>query len=292
MNWYKLYRISYTLSVEMDVRIREFRARWMQDKHPVETTHLLKPLSNVTYDWGRCRLTNEVDPHMHNIWGAPSLQFIRKNGKFIGWHRRKYFSHIGTLPLYQTLSDVRNWRILFDSYKPDLVFDFGTAAGGSAVFFHDLMSAYMDATQRIVSIDLVDYISKNPKLAEFHRSNRSYQKIAFLAGDATSQTVYGKVKKYADSIPHERALFSFDDDHHSGHVMKELELYSDLAKDGRIVVQDTWYEGLSVYADDSAYKAVINFLEHNSHWDLDVDLLEKCELPINFIDGILIHRKN
>ncbi len=221
-----------------------------------------------------------------NILGYPALASILLDGSAIGWgFGRINFQNL-ELPFLQVKTDLeKNIPGVFEKYKPEIILDFGTASGGSAVFFYQLASKYCQP--RILSVDISDTDFK--QASKFHQAFGSEEKVKFLFKD--SLQCLQEVKNFLQlRKPGQKVLISFDDLHTYEHTLKELELYGPLLQTGDVIVmQDTWDQGLFGH-EASPMLAVHKFLQDHSEFLLDQDLLKKVNLPCNFIHGV-IYRK-
>lgn len=138
-----------------------------------------------------------------------------------------------------------NFPLVFDKYQPEVVFDFGTAHGASALLFRRLMLQYCQAPL-IVSVD-VQNLFQGP-YGPLHVKHETSSLIEFHVGNALSDDTFAVVQRTCRQNQHRRILMSFDDDHSADHVYTELSLYSLLLKSGNImIVQDTWDQGMHVH---------------------------------------------
>lgn len=233
-------------------------------------------------------LTTDHQKHTgKNILGFPALSFIKKDDELIGWSHGALVRNDLSLPFLQVTTDsVKNIPLLFETFKPEIVVDFGTASGGSAIFYYELLQKYCDP--KILTIDIssndVD-VSK-----EFHDAYRSKEKIRFLAGES-GLLRFDEVKEFLSTRKDgQRVLLSFDDDHSYMHTYRELKTFAPLLQSGDIILmQDTWDQGL-YYHEKSPMLAVERFLEENSGFELAKTFLSQVELPCNFIYGVLIKK--
>ncbi len=220
-----------------------------------------------------------------NILGYPALSYIEKNGKMIGWSDKVLERNGETLPFLQVTPDIEiNIPLIFETLKPDFVIDFGTASGGSAVYYYELISKY--TTPHILTIDITDADVVRGKA--FHDKNKSFEKISFLTGKSGLDRVSEVQAFLANRTDEQKVLFSFDDDHSYQHTYNELTTFAPLLKTGDVILmQDTWDQGLYNH-ETSPMLAVERFLQENNDFLLDIDLLSKLELPSNFIYGVLV----
>ncbi|MEN9649283.1 MAG: hypothetical protein RL094_250 [Candidatus Parcubacteria bacterium] len=219
-----------------------------------------------------------------NIIGYPALCFITKDGKHIGWSDAVLERNGKKLPFLQVRTDVeKNIPHVFETFKPEIVVDFGTASGGSAIFTYELLSKYCQP--KILTIDITDADVVSAK--EFHDAYKTTEKIQSLYGKSSLDCV-DEVKAFiASRTPGKKVLFSFDNDHSYEHTYKELTTYGPLLQSGDIIMmQDTWDQSLYGH-ETSPMLAVERFLSENKDFKLAEDFLKKLQIPCNFIYGIL-----
>lgn len=221
-----------------------------------------------------------------NVLGYPTLTHATLNGKYVGWIENTISRNGLTLPIIQVGTDVqKNIPLLIETYKPTILADFGTALGGTAVMFHDLMSRY--CKPQILSID-IDH-SNMMKYKAFHGANKSFDKMTFLEKDSL-KCVPELTTFLSKRTDKDRVLISFDDNHTFKHTYQQLCLYVPLLKKGDVVVmQDTWDQDLYNH-EESPMLAVHKYLKHFKDLELDEQFSKKLTLPSNFIYGVLIKK--
>jgi cephalosporin hydroxylase len=112
--------------------------------------------------------------------------------------------------------------------KPDLIVEFGTAAGGTTYFLADLL----EGTDRILSVDIVD------RRATLQKNGR----ITYLGGDTLDENIQMVIRDVAGY--YHRRMLILDDDHSKEHVLEELKRYSWLVTPGQyLIVEDTNISG-------------------------------------------------
>ncbi len=255
-----------------------------------EDYQLLKKLKqNVNrVHFQKVNLTNDVQAYLgKNIIGYPALSYIKKDGNLIGWSQSMMEKNGKFLPFLQVDTDTKNnIPLLFSEFKPEIVVDFGTASGGTSVFYYDIIKKY--ATPSILSIDISGQDVSKAK--DFHDSNKTWDNVQTLFEKSSldrKEEVLSFISKRLDG---QRVLFSFDDDHSYDHTYKELCLYAPMLKKGDVILmQDTWDQGLYGH-ETSPMLAVEKFLNQNHDWEISTDFLKKVELPCNFIYGVLIKK--
>ena len=219
-----------------------------------------------------------------NVLGYPTMSFLQKDGKKVGWEGSTIVCEDLVLPFMQLSIDKEiNFPNLFSVYKPNVIVDFGTASGGTAVFFSRLASAY--STPKVLSIDISDQDFN--AASDFHTKNKSHEKVEFLFGKSSLDCL-PEVRSFLDRrVPGDRVLLSFDDLHTYEHTNRELELFSPFLQSGDIILmQDTWNQGLYEH-EVSPMLSVHRFLKEHKDFELDYDVCSSLTLPCNFIYGVI-----
>ena len=219
-----------------------------------------------------------------NVLGYPALAQISQDGKYVGWGNNRLVTDGASLPFLQVKTDEEiNFPNIFNHYRPVYILDFGTAAGGSAVFFHRLASVY--ANPKILSIDISDkaFVANQA----FHQKNRTQDKVRFIFHKSSLDCVPEVTEFLRPRQPGERALISFDDHHTYEHTYQELVIYSPLLQSGDVIImQDTWdqdFFGLET----SPLLAVYRFLKEHPEFRLAEQIARELVLPSNFIYGVI-----
>ena len=141
-------------------------------------------------------------------------------------------------------------EIMYET-KPDVLIEAGTFKGGSALYFASIFDLMKHG--RVVTIDITQY----PNLPQHPR-------ITYLLGSSTAPEIFQQLKSAIH--PGDKVMVSLDSDHHKAHVLKELQLYSQLVTLGNyLVVEDCEINGhpvLSSFGPGPA-EAVAEFLSTN-----------------------------
>jgi len=166
-------------------------------------------------------------------------------------HQRTYWHGRAVLKLP---SDLFVYQELIVASRPDYLVETGTAHGGSALFFADVME--MIGHGEVITIDI-----------NFQADRPAHPRIRYISADSIEAA--REVKKIARG---KKVLVSLDSDHQKEHVLKELEVYAPLATEF-LVVEDTNinhpiqieppYEG--------PMEAVIEFLETHKEFEIYAD---------------------
>lgn len=159
-------------------------------------------------------------------------------------------------------TDLWMYQEIISSTMPEVIVETGTAAGGSALYFRDLMRS-LGLRPSVVSIDLVDHDV---------RVDDDSVGITFLRGDSASDEIAEKVHTL---VAGRSAMVSLDSNHERGHVARELELYSSLVPLGcYLVVEDTSMGVYDLgadegYTDGTPWEATMEFLQRHLEFVTD-----------------------
>ncbi len=138
-------------------------------------------------------------------------------------------------PMLQTPDDIITLQEIMIKTKPDIIVEVGVAWAGTLLLY-DTLARYT-GTKKIIGIDI--YIPHD--LKKRIRSKSKSKKIRLIKADSTSNDTFAKIKKMCGK--YKNILIHLDSHHTKKHVLKELELYSQLLKKGNyLVIGDTIIE--------------------------------------------------
>lgn len=203
--------------------------------------------------------------------------------------RKKYvynFEWLGR-PIIQYPQDMIAMQEIIWKIKPDLIIETGIAHGGSIIYYASLLEII--GKGEVLGID-IDIRSHNKTAIENHPM---YKRIKMIQGSSISPEVFNKVREISKDM--KIILVCLDSNHTREHVLKELELYSELVtKNSYIVVCDTFVEYLpdELFLDRPWKKgnnpkiAVNEFLKNNKNFVIDAPIAHKL-LITSAPDGYL-----
>jgi cephalosporin hydroxylase len=120
--------------------------------------------------------------------------------------------------------------------RPDLIIETGIARGGSLVFYASMLEL-IGGTGRVIGVD-IDIRERSRSAIEQHPLAG---RIAMVEGSSTDDAVLDRVRELAWG--RQTVLVVLDSLHTHDHVLRELELYSELVSPGGyVVVFDTVIE--------------------------------------------------
>ena len=144
--------------------------------------------------------------------------------------------------------DLWVYQELLERFRPELVIETGTFAGGSALFLASCMELL--GAGRVITIDLEDSAGKP-----------EHPRISYVIGSSTDDAVLETVRGEAERVS--SVMVILDSDHSCDHVLAELRAYSPFVTPGSyLIVEDTNLNGHPVLPDfgPGPFEAVEAFL--------------------------------
>jgi cephalosporin hydroxylase len=190
------------------------------------------------------------------------------------------FSWLGR-PVIQYPTDIVAMQELIWSVRPDLIVETGIAHGGSLIFYASMLELLGGG--RVIGID-IDIRAHNRAAIEAHPLMK---RITMIEGSSVDEAIAARVRELAAGA--RRVLVVLDSNHTHDHVLRELELYAPLVKEGSyVVVFDTIVEVLpdGLYPDrpwtrgNNPMTAVREFLAKNDRFALEREIEEKLLLTV------------
>ena len=162
--------------------------------------------------------------------------------------------------LLQNPLDMWMMQEIITRSKPDLIVETGSALGGSALFYTDVLPKV-----EVISIDTQDR----------HVPVVKHQRITFIKGMSTDKSIIARVRKAAKG---KKTMVVLDSDHSTENVIAEMRAYHGLVASGcYMVVEDTNVGGHPVFHLEvpgaGPMKAVEMFFEENQDFLID----KNCE---------------
>jgi len=150
---------------------------------------------------------------------------------------------------------------IISELKPDFVIETGTAKGGTALFYADVLEK-VNKDGKVITVDIDPY---DPKVSHFKNWR---ERVIFLQGSSVAPEVFGVIAK---QVQRHTAIVTLDSLHWKPHVLKELELYSKLVPvNSYIIVQDTQFTGHPIPGgSEGPWEAVQEFLKTNKNFVAD-----------------------
>lgn len=192
------------------------------------------------------------------------------------------FSWLG-IPIIQYPQDIIAMQELIWKVKPDLIIETGIAHGGSIIFYASMLEL-LGGDRKVLGID-IDIREHNRREIENHPM---FKRIEMIQGSSIDDKVTEKVKNRAKK--YNKILVVLDSNHTHDHVLKELQVYETLVKEGSyIVVSDTAVENMpDEYSKDRPWDsrnnpktAVWEFLENNKRFEIDKLVEDKILITVS-----------
>ncbi|HEV3168102.1 MAG TPA: CmcI family methyltransferase [Isosphaeraceae bacterium] len=153
--------------------------------------------------------------------------------------------------------DLWTYQEILHEVQPDLIVETGTWGGGSALF----LASMFDLMNRgsVVTID----IEEKP-------GRPQHQRITYMLGSSTAPEIVQRVRSMIGAD--DRVLVILDSDHSKDHVLRELEIYSDLVTPGSyVIVEDSNVNGhpVSPSFGPGPMEALREFLGRDQRFEID-----------------------
>lgn len=152
-------------------------------------------------------------------------------------------------------SDLFVYQEILFKKKPDLIIETGTLYGGSALFMARILDIIGNG--KIISVDIKK------------RNVPRHPRIKYCITSSINENL---IKLLEEQCKGKNVMVILDSDHSKKHVLKELELYSDLVSKGQyLIVEDTNINGhpVSKESGPGPYEAVEEFLQSNNQFKID-----------------------
>lgn len=160
-------------------------------------------------------------------------------------------------------------EILWET-QPDLVFETGTAHGGSALWFADMLESIGNG--QVISVDIAG--------RGIFPNRPDHDRLTYLQHSSTAPDLHRRIM---DEWADKNVLVVLDSDHSQRHVAAELRLWSDLVQPGGyLIVEDTNVHGHPISPEHPAgpWEAVEEFLGSDNRFEQD-RTREKFRLTFN-----------
>jgi cephalosporin hydroxylase len=177
-------------------------------------------------------------------------------------------------PVYKYPEDLLVYaEIIHDpAVWPTVIVETGTALGGSAVFFADMLDILPGPARRVITIDVEDHVT-----------TKDWSRIHYVKGSSVDIET---VEMVEDLIkPDDVVMVCLDSDHLEDHVWAELQLWPRLVTPGSyLVVEDTFISRYGCrgvrFASGSSWEALCRWLPDHPDFQPDSSR-EKFMLSMN-----------
>lgn len=205
-----------------------------------------------------------------DLYSKAGFEYLSYWWSRVAWHEKHTytFSWLGR-PLIQLPEDMFRLQEVIYSLKPDYIVETGIAHGGSLVFHASLCKAI--GKGNVIGVD-IEIRPHNRKALENHEL---YELITLVEGDSVSSSIFQKVQKLTKNA--KTVLVILDSNHTHAHVLKELELYSELVTPNSYIVatdgilrdlKDT-PRGKEYVEEGTPAEAIQDFLKNHSSFEIE-----------------------
>jgi len=161
------------------------------------------------------------------------------------------------VPVGKCVFDLWVYQEIITELRPDLIVETGTGHGGSTLFLASCCD--LVGNGKVVTVDISDPSGKP-----------EHERITYLQGSSVAPEIVSTIRSMAEDK--DRVLVNLDSDHSRDHVLKELEIYSELVSpESYIIVEDSNVGGHPVKPNHypGPMEAVEEFLKTNHSFTID-----------------------
>lgn len=134
----------------------------------------------------------------------------------------------------KSVSDMWNYQEIISELRPSIIVEFGSFAGGSAIYFN-IIGRAVTPSLKVLSVD-IDHSLLDPRV-------RNYPEIEFLESSSTDAGVTRRIAELRTENPGP-VFFILDSNHEKDHVVAELtELREVLEPGDYVIVEDSNING-------------------------------------------------
>ncbi len=166
---------------------------------------------------------------VRGLFTRESFEALSREWMRVGWSLMYYhnFSWLGA-PILQNPEDLLRLQEVVYAVRPEVVVETGVFRGGSLLFHATLLNAL--GKGRVIGIDRE--IAAGDR--EFIRNHPLGSRISMIEGDSADTGVAAEVARQIGGAS--SVLVVLDSGHSKEHVLRELELYSNMVTPGSYIV--------------------------------------------------------
>lgn len=206
------------------------------------------------------------------------------------------FNWLG-VPIIQYPDDLILTQEIIYKANPDLIIETGIARAGSMVFYASLLELLGKKNSKVVGVDI------DIRKHALHVLNKHFLKrrIKFFKGSSINLETFNKIKSFSKN--YRKIIVILDSLHTQDHVLKELELYSNLVtKKSFLIVYDTTIHKFDNKRLKKLKRSMPNSdVKNNPHSALKIFLKNNKKFKIikdynlrafatNLLDGVLLKK--
>lgn len=236
----------------------------------------------INFETGLVKRVGAGDPESALIGSARAFEMVSEAWLRAGWDAKHVytFSWFGR-PMIQLPEDMIRIQEVIYRLRPDVIVETGIAHGGSIVFYAGLCKAMGHG--RVVGVD-VEIRPHNREALENHEFRPYFDMIE---GSSVDPAV---VKQVAEKVAGaECVLVILDSNHTYGHVLAELQAYSQMVTKGSYIVATDGImrnvagaaRSQAEWVDDNPYEAAKAFAANNPDF-----IVEQPVWPFNESEGL------
>jgi cephalosporin hydroxylase len=163
-----------------------------------------------------------------------ALNVLVQADKYRWVHQSKWLGE----PCIQLTQDLFAIQEIIYKTKPDFIIEVGVAWGGSVLFYATIFEAM--GAGKIIGVDI--YIPEDLK-QRINSHGKISERINLIEASSLEVSTVNKIKELTGNS--KKLLIHLDSNHTHEHVLKELELYSELVGDGYyLICGDTIVESI------------------------------------------------
>jgi cephalosporin hydroxylase len=184
----------------------------------------------------------------------------------------------------KSVSDMWNYQEIISEMRPSLIVEFGSFAGGSAIYFNVIGRA-VNSELKVLSVD-IDHSLLDPRI-------KDYPEIEFLESSSTDASVTQRIAELRTQNPGP-AFFILDSNHTKEHVLSEMISLRDvLQPDDYVIVEDSNINGHPVARNwgEGPFEAMEEYFRRYPH-DYHRDKQREHRFAFTFAtNGFLVFKK-
>lgn len=214
--------------------------------------------------------------NMEVEWITPSPKSMIVTQEMIDSYHQFFYNYIHLkrreprwrgVKLIKLPSDLILYSEVIWEKKPDFIIDIGTAYGGSALFYADMMGLYANES--------LDKYSGKARVISIDPTPRgelpSHPRITYIKGDSKDDSVINQIKEMVGTGS---VMVVIDGDHSRVQVKWELEKYRHIVTPGQyMVVEDCYDRNSKPYGPKEALDWFLRSKKGFTHTDIDKQFL-------------------
>lgn len=218
----------------------------------------------------KIKVTDQETSKEVDIYTEEGLQVMTELWERTCFHHRLMYepTWLG-VPIIQIPEDIVMVQELLWKLRPDVVLETGVAHGGSLMLSASILE--LIGKGRVIGVDIE--IRKYNEIAI--NSHPLSKRISLLQGSSIDPETIKTLK--SDIKDDEKVMVVLDSNHSYDHVLKELELYSQLISPGGYMIVMDGIQGMLAtnpagkpeWGEDNPLRAIHDFLKKNSNWEID-----------------------